>query len=199
MVPGVELREGTLTSTTSIASSAVAAAAARAGATTAVSITLVAIVGLGVIVGGGSPIGGGPSILLLVDCVGSVQVFLDVVEGTRSIHPLQGKAISQISWHRSDEERLEGGIIRRLNRSMQTRGEGLKFPHSLPHVTGAEIIGLLDTRLQEFHHIISWIRTIDGLAREERQGFSEVGTGLLILIWEVLLDDGVEGFGEIVG
>jgi hypothetical protein len=74
MVPGIELREGTLTLTTSIASFAVVAAAARAGATTAVSITLVAVVGLGVIVGGGSPIGGGPSMLLLIDCVGGIQV-----------------------------------------------------------------------------------------------------------------------------
>ena len=88
MVPGVELCEGTLTSTTSIAASAVVAAAARAGATTAVSITLVAVVGLGVIVGGGSPIGGGPFMFLLVDCVGSIQMFLDVVEGTRSIQSL---------------------------------------------------------------------------------------------------------------
>ena len=82
---------------------------------------------------------------------------------------------------------------------MQARSEGLKFPHSFPHVTGAEIIRLLDTRLQEFHHIISWVRTIDGLAREKGQGFHKVSTGLLILIGEVLFDDGVEGLGEIVG
>jgi hypothetical protein len=82
---------------------------------------------------------------------------------------------------------------------LQARGEGLKFPHSLPHVTGAEIIRLLDTRLQEFHHIISWVRTIDGLAREKGQGFNEIGTGLLILIGEVLIDDSVEGLSEIVG